>query len=68
MAQSQLPLEVLGDALADAIAKRRVKTAVFTTFAFDPGFFELHVLPLLFEHSPFGKPTFDRFERHSISL
>lgn len=39
---------VLADALIEAIAGRRVKAAVFTTFEFDPAFFELHVLPCLF--------------------
>lgn len=37
--------------MSDAIAGRRVRSAVFTTFSFDPGFFELHVLPLLFDQS-----------------
>ena len=49
-----IPQEVLGDALAAAIGGRRVRTAVFTTFSFDPGFFELHILPLLF-HYPFSQ-------------
>ncbi len=41
-------LAVLGEALQEAIAGRRVRAAVFTTFTFDPGFFELHILPNLF--------------------
>ena len=41
-------LAVLGEALQEAIAGRRVRAAVFTTFSFDPGFFELHILPNLF--------------------
>lgn len=41
-------LAVLSDALQDAIAGRKVEAAVFTTFSFDPGFFELHILPSLF--------------------
>ena len=39
---------VLSEALIGAIASRKVKAAVFTTFAFEPEFFELHVLPCLF--------------------
>ena len=42
-------LAVLGEALKEAVAGRRVLAAVFTTFTFDPGFFELHVLPHLFD-------------------
>ncbi len=44
-----LPQAVLGERLGEAIAGRRVRTAVFTTFTFDPGFFELNVLPILFD-------------------
>ena len=47
----RVPMEVLSRALGEAIGGRRVRAAVFTTFTFDPGFFELHVLPLLFEQS-----------------
>lgn len=48
MADPSLPTAVLSETLADAIAGRTVRAAVFTTFSFEPGFFELHVLPLLF--------------------
>lgn len=44
-------LAVLSDALQDAIAGRKVEAAVFTTFSFDPGFFELHILPNLFNYA-----------------
>ncbi len=47
---SDIPQEVLSRALGDAVAGRRVRVAVFTTFCFEPGFFELQVLPVLFEH------------------
>ncbi|MBD3235947.1 MAG: hypothetical protein GF330_04530 [Candidatus Eisenbacteria bacterium] len=47
----RIPAAVLSQQLADAIAGRRVRTAVFTTFSFDPGFFELHILPVLFDQS-----------------
>ena len=32
-----------------------VNTALFTTFNFDPGFFELHILPLIFPHQKFSE-------------
>lgn len=54
-ATGDLPTEVLTDALRNAIADRPVVAAVFTTFTFDPGFFELNVLPALFTQ-PFS-PT-----------
>ena len=41
-------LAVLSEALQEKIAGRKVRAAVFTTFTFDPGFFELHILPNLF--------------------
>ena len=44
-----IPQAVLGDKLGEARGGRHVRAAVFTTFSFDPGFFELHVLPLLFD-------------------
>lgn len=49
-----VPMAVLAEEVKSAIADRRVKAAVFTTFTFDPGFFELHVLPVLFEQ-PFSQ-------------
>ena len=53
---SAIPQDVLGDALGEARAGRRVRAAVFTTFTFDPGFFELHILPLVFDRiSPIEK-------------
>jgi hypothetical protein len=48
------PLEVLGEALQERIAGRRARAAVFTTFSFDPGFFELQILPVLFDR-PFSQ-------------
>ena len=50
-----ITMHVLSQQIADAIAGRRVRTAVFTTFSFDPGFFELNILPLLFDR-PFAQP------------
>ena len=45
------PAAVLSRRFAEAVRGRRVRSAVFTTFNFDPGFFELQVLPLLFPQS-----------------
>lgn len=46
----RFPTTVLSQKLSEAIRGRRVKAAIFTTFTFDPGFFELHVLPTLFDY------------------
>ena len=48
------PQAVLSQRFGEAIGGRRVRSAVFITFSFDPGFFELQVLPLLFSQS-FGQ-------------
>ena len=40
---------VLSEEISSAINGRRVVAAVFTTYTFDPAFFELDILPLLFE-------------------
>lgn len=45
------PQAVLSQRFGDALGGRRVRSAVFTTFNFDPGFFELQVLPVLFSQS-----------------
>ncbi|MCK4412657.1 MAG: hypothetical protein KAY32_03850 [Candidatus Eisenbacteria sp.] len=49
--QGRVPVAVLSQRLSEAIAGRRVRVAAFTTFTFDPAFFELHVLPTLFDQS-----------------
>jgi len=49
MSSNHIPQEVLSQQLGDIIYGRRVRTAVFTTYTFDPGFFETHILPVLFE-------------------
>jgi hypothetical protein len=46
-----IPTRILSDALQAKIKGRRIRAAVFTTFSFDPGFFEEEVLPVLFEQS-----------------
>ena len=42
---------VLTETFRDAIGSRKVRAAVFTTFNFDPKFFELQVLPALFDRA-----------------
>ena len=48
---ARFPQAVLSQQFGEALGGRRVRSAVFTTFNFDPGFFELQVLPLLFSQS-----------------
>ena len=49
MASKHIPQQVLSQQLGDMIDGRRVHTAVFTTYTFDPGFFEAHILSILFD-------------------
>lgn len=49
MTSKHIPQGVLSQQLSDAIDGRRVRTAVFSTYTFDPGFFETHILPILFD-------------------
>lgn len=51
MSTAAIPQAVLSQSLIEVINGRRVKTAVFSTFNFDPGFFEINILPLLFDQS-----------------
>ena len=51
MAMSTVPTAVLSQQVQDAVDGRRVRCAVFTPFSFAPAFFELHILPLLFDQS-----------------
>ncbi len=51
---NNIPQSVLSDALKNVLNGRKVKCAVFLTYMFDPGFFELYVLPLLFDRT-FGQ-------------
>lgn len=46
-----IPTQALADALRDKIKGRRVEVALFTTFTFDPGFFEKEILPILFDQA-----------------
>ena len=55
MPSTIIPLKVLAEQVAEAIGGRRVRSAVFTTFSFDPGFFEINILPVLFDQ-PFSQP------------
>ena len=49
MTSKHIPQEVLSQQLGDKLGGRRVRSAVFTTYTFDPGFFEAHILPVLFD-------------------
>lgn len=49
------PSGVLSEQLAERIGDRVVETALFTTYNFDPGFFELNILPLLFPKQHFSE-------------
>lgn len=40
---------VLSDAFDEVLADRRVLSAVFVTFRYDPYFFEQDILPVLFD-------------------
>lgn len=51
MGRDSIPQSVLYDEIREKIAGRKVRVAVFTTYSFDPGFFELYVLPVLFDIS-----------------
>lgn len=51
---NEIPQSVLAEAIQERIGGRHVCAAVFTTFSFDPGFFELHILPCLFDR-PFSQ-------------
>ncbi len=55
MASATIPMHVLAEQVKEAIDGRRVRCGVFTTFSFDPGFFELNTLPILFDQ-PFSQP------------
>ena len=50
-----VPQSVLSEQLSEVLGNRTVHSAVFTTFNFDPGFFELHILPLLFPDQKFSE-------------
>ena len=55
MASATIPMHVLAERVKEAIDGRRVRCGIFTTFSFDPGFFELNILPILFDQ-PFSQP------------
>jgi hypothetical protein len=46
---TEIPSEVLAEAFQSVIQNRRLRSAVFLTFRFDPGFFEREVLPAFFD-------------------
>tara|TARA_B100000959_G_scaffold287132_1_gene369535 strand:- start:3381 stop:5447 length:2067 start_codon:yes stop_codon:yes gene_type:complete len=51
ISKNEIPMAVLSQKLGDKIGGRRVRAGIFTTFTYDPGFFELHVLPILFDQA-----------------
>ena len=52
----------LSSAIAEQINGRKVKYALFTTYTFDPEFFELHILPLLFDRNFSNDPQVKRYQ------
>ena len=52
-----IPHAPLSDTLKGLIDGRRVRAALFTTFQFEPAFFEEEIVPLLFERSFSNVPT-----------
>lgn len=52
-----IPRAVLSEHFQDAMKGRRLKTGVFLTFSFDPGFFEQHVLPVFLKDTPLSHET-----------
>lgn len=49
MSQHEIPRAVLSEHLQERMQDRRLISAVFTTFRFEPGFFEAEVLPVFFD-------------------
>ena len=49
--KGNIPTEVLSQRISEVIGGRRLRVGLFTTFTFDPGFFELHVLPIFFDQT-----------------
>ena len=48
-AGADVPHKVLSEAVADAVAGRRLVAAAFLTYELDPGFFEQEILPVLLD-------------------
>ena len=46
---TNIPRAVLSQAFADRMGDRRLVSAIFTTFKFDPGFFEQQILPVFLD-------------------
>ncbi|MBE2283838.1 MAG: hypothetical protein IAE77_10315 [Prosthecobacter sp.] len=73
MSQStqSIPQHVLSEELQRAMQGRRLVTALFTTFSFDPGFFEQEVLRLFFDeevsHLPVLRTVQMEQALHSLS-
>jgi len=60
MKEAEPPRRVLSEALREAVDGRQVRAAVFTTYSFDPEFFETEVLPLLFSDELGASPSVRR--------
>ena len=54
---TQIPRAVLSERLQELLDSRCVRTAVFLTYRFDPGFFEQEVLPTLFDRALSHEPN-----------
>lgn len=57
-----VPMAVLSDTLKDALRSRRVRAGLFTTFSFEPDFFEDDVLPILFDQAFSQAPKIRRVQ------
>lgn len=51
-----IPQKIFSETVREAIDGRKVKVVVFLTYEFDPAFFELNVLTLLFDRAWCSKP------------
>jgi hypothetical protein len=49
MSMAEIPRAVLSEHFQDRMKDRRLVSAVFTTFRFEPGFFESEILPVFFD-------------------
>jgi hypothetical protein len=49
MSVAEIPRAVLSEHFQDRMQGRRLVSAVFTTFRFEPGFFETEILPIFFD-------------------
>jgi len=57
-----IPTATLLDRLEEKIDRRRVRAALFTTFEFQPDFFEAHILPVLFDQAFSNVPRIQKVQ------